>query len=988
MPVYGHSVTEAKRIKGQEFDVLSKKVNKDGQVVSDDKQNGSHYGTTALGKGGVLDSVAQRRIEDIDLEKEKILLEAKDFLGEYMDYTGNNLFRAIDQYDDKSKSQLEKRMVEDFKDLRDMGVEDGFSLIADEYYGWKHIGGMKNLFDREDEPTDEELLKCEKILKGILRMRINYVERMTSIMSKMLHSNYKMLGLSEEQAKVYIDNLTSGTNDSVKAAGEVKDLIKANSDKFMTNNGESIDLTPLGYGVILGPTKGYELNLVGTDGTNKDGMLSLIQQAMRYDAVVIAHGGDNSRLSNTHISLTEWEDVIEMLRYEAKKSKTKTLNKISETENIPVSDLSILDIHTQMTEKVSEYIKNETIKIVSNAKNAGDTADKLDEFIFNLAIKVVSNADFVKRKIKEASIKANKEELVLLKKYVQECITIMSDNLFMSMLKVAYSSIKHNVENYWLCQPTKTLQAGPFEDVNELVRQLIKEGYKKIIINDCNPGGHKIADDIMKTKGILITHSDFSNFVESSIDVNDEDLRMISEAEQSLKEFAESYDIDYNNDEYLEECCQWYLENYEMIHEGERFDKLKEFFKRILAGIIGFIKKLFSLVKKALGKLKTLFFGTKEEPKDTQTKFQKPITTKLIDVKNKKIVEVTSENREGLNKDASVMCSQIASVIKDFNQKQQNSLKRMERDIDELSRKESNVHKESMVFDMDEYMSLYEFFGGDFLESMEFIAEFEAPGYQPSEDEEETTYDMDDEGEETPEVPAPATEEPAEDEGDDEYSMDDEGDAEPTNEPETPEEPAEPEEGEDEYSMDDEGETPEEPTQEETPEGEEPTEGEGDDNYEIPDDEGGEGDDEYSMDDEGDSSEGDAAAADTPEEPDGSNPITDKLKELESIAFDNLSDADKQIKSKELKELFITVYKKCGSISDLLTDVKRDEETIQIVEYISNTLIDLRQYVEDYINKVFDNKSYIENLTQLQKYIMIFTTINKVFEQINTENNK
>jgi hypothetical protein len=92
------------------------------------------------------------------------------------------------------------------------------------------------------------------------------------------------------------------------------------------------------------------------------------------------------------------------------------------------------------------------------------------------------------------------------------------------------------------------------------------------------------------------------------------------------------------------------------------------------------------------------------------------------------------------------------------------------------------------------------------------------------------------------------------------------------------------------------------------------------------------------------------------------------------------------MKITELKALYITVYKKCGTISEMLSGIKKDEETIQIIEYISNTLIDLKDYVNDYINKVFDSKTYIENLSQLQKYIAIFNAIHKVFEQIKAEN--
>jgi hypothetical protein len=114
--------------------------------------------------------------------------------------------------------------------------------------------------------------------------------------------------------------------------------------------------------------------------------------------------------------------------------------------------------------------------------------------------------------------------------------------------------------------------------------------------------------------------------------------------------------------------------------------------------------------------------------------------------------------------------------------------------------------------------------------------------------------------------------------------------------------------------------------------------------------------------------------------------VNSKLKDLESVIFDELSEAEKKLKIKELKELFIVIYKKCGTISEMLSDIKKDEETIQIVEYISNTLIDLKKYVNDYITDIFDSKTYVENLAQMQKYIMIFNAINKVFDQIRVEN--
>ena len=260
--------------------------------------------------------------------------------------------------------------------------------------------------------------------------------------------------------------------------------------------------------------------------------------------------------------------------------------------------------------------------------------------------------------------------------------------------------------------------------------------------------------------------------------------------------------------------------------------------------------------------------------------------------------------------------------------------------------------------------------GEDLLDTINFINEFEADG-QTSEPEEDEEFSMDDEGEEATPAADTGEETPAEDSEEEEYSMDDE----------------------EEYSMDDEGEEESQEGNEEEPEGEENTE---DEEYEIPDEEGGEntegdtegGNEEFSMDDEGTPGD-DTDSNDMGEDNSmGSDEPNSKLKDLETVVFDNLSEPEKKLKIKELKELFIQVHMKCGTIADKVTDLKTDEETIQIAEYISTTLIDLQKYIDDYINNIFDTKTYIENIAHLQKYITIFNAIGTVFAEINRENSK
>lgn len=257
----------------------------------------------------------------------------------------------------------------------------------------------------------------------------------------------------------------------------------------------------------------------------------------------------------------------------------------------------------------------------------------------------------------------------------------------------------------------------------------------------------------------------------------------------------------------------------------------------------------------------------------------------------------------------------------------------------------------------------------DAIERMNIINEFEADGETSEPEDEEEEFSMDDEGEETTPASDADGEEPAEDGEEEEYSMDDE----------------------EEYSMEDEGEEESQEGNEEEPEGDENTE---DEEYEIPDEEGGdtEGDpeggedDEFSMDDE--SGETDSGTDNMDGDSMGSDEPNTKLKDLETVVFDNLSEPEKKLKIRELKELFIQIHGKCGTIADKVTELKTDEETIQIAEYISTTLIDLQKYIDDYINNIFDTKTYIENIAHLQKYITIFNAIGKVFAEINRENSK
>ena len=211
------------------------------------------------------------------------------------------------------------------------------------------------------------------------------------------------------------------------------------------------------------------------------------------------------------------------------------------------------------------------------------------------------------------------------------------------------------------------------------------------------------------------------------------------------------------------------------------------------------------------------------------------------------------------------------------------------------------------------------------------------------------------------------TDDTPDDGGDDNADQDDQGDEYEMNDPENDdtqegEEDATDQDDDqgDEYEMND----PEDDTSEEN------TEDEGE--------EGGDGD-EYEMNDP-ESDDSDTAGTDDETE-DPTDP-SQKLKEIEKSIFDQLTPEQQKTKTAELKNLYTETYEKCQSIIDIVSGIEKAPNQARVYDYIVKNLVDLQKYIRDYLENLFDSKTYIENMTELQKYLAILDTINNVFAEM------
>ena len=111
------------------------------------------------------------------------------------------------------------------------------------------------------------------------------------------------------------------------------------------------------------------------------------------------------------------------------------------------------------------------------------------------------------------------------------------------------------------------------------------------------------------------------------------------------------------------------------------------------------------------------------------------------------------------------------------------------------------------------------------------------------------------------------------------------------------------------------------------------------------------------------------------------------IKQQEEDIYD-LSPKQLDIKHKELKSQFLSMYDITTSIIDRIGDANINEENIGVVEYISDTLSRLRTMLTDYIDSVYASKSYMENFVAYNRFLAVLNGVNKMLEELDKKEDK
>lgn len=241
----------------------------------------------------------------------------------------------------------------------------------------------------------------------------------------------------------------------------------------------------------------------------------------------------------------------------------------------------------------------------------------------------------------------------------------------------------------WICQPIRTEKKGPFRSVVKLLEQCIKEArdnkskynmirnssnHVHIMVMCCNPGGISLPKSITGQKDVHIHYGKTSVMAENT-EYTDID-RAINDGEKILQEFCNQVGIDYNDDEYLNECYNNITdEDIDVMVEGvvsKAWDIVKAAAKKVWAAIVAAFKWLWEFFKKIWNAIKSLFVKNK----DSEVKNVSYIQLEGAKVNKKDSMTFGKVQQEILNS-----CNTISSKIKQLESTQTSIMKRIDQEL-------------------------------------------------------------------------------------------------------------------------------------------------------------------------------------------------------------------------------------------------------------------------------------------------------------------
>lgn len=136
---------------------------------------------------------------------------------------------------------------------------------------------------------------------------------------------------------------------------------------------------------------------------------------------------------------------------------------------------------------------------------------------------------------------------------------------------------------------------------------------------------------------------------------------------------------------------------------------------------------------------------------------------------------------------------------------------------------------------------------------------------------------------------------------------------------------------------------------------------------------GGDGGEETTDDSEGENSE---------ESEEGSDENGYDINKIEEELFSSLTPEQIAIKNHELKNQFIELYSIIGSTLVRINDISKTNDNINVLKFITEKLLELREMIDFNITTAYQTRTYIENNIIYQQCIATLNAIAEIIDNI------
>ncbi len=627
----------------------------------------------SLASGNFFESLAKTNPEAFNTAKIKQLKASENLVKDFCDYLNwlyDSQMETVDEFIAKHPK------YEEIKDENNLFLSTFNTTIAQAMRIDEQILLSKGLSEKEVKKTlFSEYIPDnldEEGIQRILNLRIRNNKVLTDSLTKMIKMNYKIFELTEAEASSLIEELEDDETNS-EGIAKIKEAFKNPKILDQFRMGNNFDFRSIG-GACIFLSNNDSIRFSQHPSKN-------LSRIFKYDAIIVGHG-DEIKDSSISKAMEIGDKKL------ATKSAKDAIQYTDELNALIDKDLAAgryNSFDSQINFMAFKQKLNTIYKLLNKV-----TDDNLDE-LTELTNDIMKSIELMV--IHLSDILQNKKEVEALAR-IRVCAKKI--NSYVKARNNPKQAMRDGRSRDWTVQPINTLQASGLNTVVDILRQLKKEGFKKIFVGACNPGGIRLPKDLTNDKDFSVYYGTANIYLESIYEFPE--YQSILEMECILDSALDRYGRHYKDMSVGELYMEYARLTESVITEGKITDKLKIIAKRaweinttIWRKVVEFIKKVLATIIEKLSK-KFSKAG----------KMKEPIKTSYIEIKNDKpvVTEVTISNTQELNKIVRDRIINLQNWAKKtlseqdrINSKLQNELNKRK-----LSSTDSSV-KESSFFD-------------------------------------------------------------------------------------------------------------------------------------------------------------------------------------------------------------------------------------------------------------------------------------------------